>query len=181
MSRPAVFIDRDGTLNVEKNYLHKWDDWEWIVGAVAAIKRLNAAGYLVIVTSNQAGIARGYYTEADVLELHRRVDEDLKQQGGQIDAYYYCPHHPEHGEVRECECRKPEPGMLLQAARDHDIDLNHSFMVGDKASDVEAGLVAGVVSILVLTGYGEKERTEVPPATMIARDIGAACDWILSE
>ena len=181
MSRPAVFIDRDGTLNVEKNYLHKWQDWEWIPGAVDAIKRLNAAGYLVIVSSNQAGIARGYYTEADVLTLHQHVDDDLKGQGGRIDAYYYCPHHPEHGEVRDCECRKPEPGMLLQAAREHDIDLLHSFMIGDKASDIEAGLAVGATPILVLTGYGEKEREDVPPGTFTARDIGRACDWILVE
>lgn len=180
MSKPAIFIDRDGTLNVEKNYLHKWADWEWIPGAVDAIKRFNAAGYLVIVTSNQAGIARGMYVEADLLELHQRVDEDLTQHGGRIDAFYYCPHHPEHGAVRDCECRKPEPGMLLEATREHDVDLTHSFMIGDKISDVEAGLNAGVTPILVLTGYGEKDRTEVPPATFIARDIGAAADWILN-
>lgn len=180
MARPAVFIDRDGTLNVEKNYLHKWEDWEWIPGAVEAIQRLNAAGYLVIVVTNQAGIARGYYTEADVLELHQRVDEDLKKQGGRIDGYYYCPHHPEYGEVRDCSCRKPEPGMLLQAAREHDIDLPRSFMIGDKAADIEAGLAVGATPILVLTGYGEMERAEVPPVTFIARDIASAVSWILA-
>lgn len=181
MARPAVFIDRDGTLNVEKNYLHRWEEWEWIPGAVDAIKRLNAVGYLVIVTSNQAGIARGYYTERDVLELHQRVDADLKARGGRIDAYYYCPHHPEHGEVRDCGCRKPEPGMLLEAAQEHDIDLLHSFMIGDKSSDIEAGLAVGATPILVLTGYGEQERTEVPPSTFIARDVARACDWILGS
>ncbi len=181
MPRPAVFIDRDGTLNVEKNYVHKWEDWEWIPGAVDAIKRLNAAGYLVIVVTNQAGIARGYYTEADVLSLHQCVDEDLGSQGGRINGYYYCPHHPEHGEVRDCDCRKPEPGMLLAAARERDIDLPRSFMIGDKAADIEAGLAVGATPILVLTGYGEKERSEVPPATFIARDVAAAVDWILAE
>lgn len=181
MSKPAVFIDRDGTLNVEKNYLHKWQDWEWIPGAVESIRRLNASGYLVIVTSNQAGIARGMYREADVQSLHEQVDADLQRAGARIDAYYFCPHHPEHGEIRDCACRKPEPGMLLQAASEFDIDLTRSFIVGDKASDVEAGLNAGVTPILVLTGYGESERCDIPPAVFIARDIGAACDWILEQ
>lgn len=181
MNMPAVFIDRDGTLNVEKHYLHRCDDWEWIPGAVEAIRRFNAAGYRVIVTSNQAGIARGMYRDADVAALHRRVDQDLERAGARIDAYYYCPHHPQHGAVRDCDCRKPEPGMLLQAAREHAIDLPRSYMIGDKASDVEAGMNAGVTPILVLTGYGEQERTDIPPAVLVVRDIGAACDWILDQ
>jgi D-glycero-D-manno-heptose 1,7-bisphosphate phosphatase len=180
MSRSAIFIDRDGTLNVEKNYLHKWEDWEWIPGAVEAIKRFNVAGYLVIVTSNQAGVARSLYSEADVDVLHRQVDADLQRQGGHIDAYYYCPHHPEHGEVRDCECRKPAPGMLLTAALAHDIDLLNSYIIGDKISDVEAGLNCGVTPILVETGYGAKERAELPPAVLVVRDIGAAAEWILN-
>ncbi len=180
MTKPAVFIDRDGTLNVEKNYLHKWQDWEWIPGAVEAIKRFNAAGYWVIVTSNQAGVARGLYSEADIDVLHRQVDADLQRQDAHIDAYYYCPHHPEHGAVRDCDCRKPEPGMLLQAAKAHDINLIKSYMIGDKVSDVEAGLNAGVTPILVETGYGAKERAELPPAVLVVHDIGAAAEWILS-
>lgn len=179
MGRPAVFLDRDGTLNVEKEYLHRWEDWEWIPGAIDAIKRLNEAGYLVIVVTNQSGIARGYYTEADVLALHQRVDEDLRHHGARIDAYYYCPHHPQHGAVRDCECRKPEPGMLLAAAREHDIDLTRSFVIGDKAADVEAALAVGATPILVLTGYGQQEQRDVPPATFIARDVAAAVAWIL--
>ena len=180
MSRSAIFIDRDGTLNVEKNYLHKWEDWEWIPGAVEAIKRFNVAGYLVIVTSNQAGVARSLYSEADVDVLHRQVDADLQRQGGHIDAYYYCPHHPEHGDLRDCECRKPAPGMLLTAALAHDIDLLNSYVIGDKISDVEAGLNCGVTPILVETGYGAKERAELPPAVLVVRDIGAAAEWILN-
>lgn len=180
MPNPAIFIDRDGTLNVEKHYLHRWQDWEWIPGSVEAIKQFNAAGYLVIVISNQAGVARGKYAEDDVDELHRQVDADLQRQGGHIDAYYYCPHHPEHGSVRDCDCRKPEPGMLLQAAQEHDVDLLRSFMIGDKVSDVEAGLNAGVTPLLVETGYGAEERTELPPNVLVVRDIGAAAEWILS-
>lgn len=181
MSKPAIFIDRDGTLNLEKNYLHRWQDWEWIPGAVEAIKRFNAAGYLVIVISNQAGVARGMYSESDIDALHRQVDADLQYQGGRIDAYYYCPHHPEHGAVRDCECRKPEPGMLLQAADEHQLDLAHSYMIGDKVSDVEAGLNADVTPILVETGYGAEERMELPPNVLVVSDIGAAAEWILSS
>lgn len=181
MPRRAIFVDRDGTLNVEKNYLYRWQDWEWIPGAVEAIKRFNTAGYLLIVISNQAGVARGLYSEADIDALHCQVDADLQRQGGRIDAYYYCPHHPEHGAVRDCDCRKPEPGMLLQAAREHDIDLARSYLIGDKISDVEAGLSAGVTPILVETGYGAQERIALPPAVLAVRDVGAAAEWILSE
>lgn len=181
MAKPAVFIDRDGTLNVEKNYLHTWAEWEWIAGAPDAIKRFNEAGYVVIVTSNQAGVARGFYREQDIDSLHQQVDADLQKQGAHIDAYYYCPHHPEHGEVRDCDCRKPEPGMLLRAAAEHDIDLLKSFMIGDKVSDVEAGLNAGVIPILVETGYGKDERADLPPAVLVVRDVSAACDWILES
>ena len=180
MAKPAIFIDRDGTLNVEKNYLHKWEEWEWIHGAVEAIKRFNTAGYLVIVTSNQAGVARGLYSEGDIDALHRQADADLQRQGGHINAYYYCPHHPEHGDVRDCECRKPAPGMLLKAALAHNIDLLHSYIIGDKISDVEAGLNCGVTPILVETGYGAKGRAELPPAVLVVRDIGAAAELILN-
>ncbi|MEO1765708.1 D-glycero-beta-D-manno-heptose 1,7-bisphosphate 7-phosphatase [Thiobacter aerophilum] len=179
MDKPAVFLDRDGTLNVEKEYLHRWQDWEWIPGAIDAIRRLNEAGFLVIVTTNQSGIARGYYTEADVLELHRQVDADLARHGGHIDAYYYCPHHPQYGPLRDCDCRKPEPGMLLRAAEEHDIDLTRSYIIGDKAADIEAGLAVGATPILVLTGYGEQARADVPPATLVVRDVGRAVEWIL--
>lgn len=179
MGKAAVFLDRDGTLNVEKEYLHRWEDWEWIPGAIDAIRRLNEAGFLVIVTTNQSGIARGYYTEADVLALHQRVDEDLTRHGARIDAYYYCPHHPQYGENRDCVCRKPEPGMLLQAAREHDIDLSRSYMIGDKAADVEAALAVDAIPILVLTGYGVEEQKNVPPATVIVQDVGRAVEWIL--
>lgn len=181
MSRPAVFLDRDGTLNVEKDYLHRWEDWEWIPGAIEAVRRLNAAGFVVVVVTNQSGIARGLYQEADMHALHRRVASELAAFGARIDAWYHCPHHPHYGAVRDCHCRKPEPGMLLEAAREHDLDLTRSFVIGDKAADVEAGLAVGATPILVLTGYGEQEQLKVPPATFVARDVKAAVDWILGE
>lgn len=152
MARPAIFVDRDGTLNVEKNYLHRFEDWEWIPGAVEAIKAFNEAGYLVIVISNQAGVARGMYSEADINRLHAHVDEELCRLSARIDAYYYCPHHPEFGENRDCACRKPSPGLIFQAQQDWGIDLSRSWMIGDKMSDIEAGEIAGVKSMLV--GYG---------------------------
>lgn len=174
MTRAAVFLDRDGTLNVEVGYLNQFEDWEWIPGAVEAIRRINQMGYLAIVVTNQAGIARGYYDAPDMHELHRRVNRLLAQAGARIDAYYFCPHHPDHGEVRSCACRKPEPGMLLQARREFDIDLAGSWLIGDKLSDVEAGLRAGVSPILVLTGYGAQERGRVAPDIPCEADVLAA-------
>ena len=157
--RPAVFLDRDGTINVEKNYLHRVQDWKWIPGAQAAIKSLRDFGYLVVVVSNQAGIARGYYTSEDVAALHLHVQQELLELGVGIDAYYWCPHHPDF--APGCSCRKPAPGMLLQAAQDLNIDLAASWMVGDKAIDMQAGLAAGVSSLLVQTGYGLKEQDQL--------------------
>lgn len=156
-ARRAVFLDRDGTINVEKHYLHKIEDFEFIPGAPEAIKSLKDAGFLVIVVSNQAGVARGYFDEQAVETLHRHIQAELAALGTAIDAFYFCPHHPEEGVGRykvACGCRKGEPGMLLQAAREHDIDLQASFMIGDKLADIVAGQRAGCQSILVLTGYG---------------------------
>lgn len=157
MLKRAVFLDRDGTINVEKNYLYKIEDWEWTPRAIDAIKLINKAGYLAIVVSNQAGVARGYYTENDVEHLHSQVDMMLAEQGAHIDAYYYCPHHTEMGEIRDCECRKPKSGMLIQAQQEWNIDLENSFMVGDKLIDAEAAIRVGVTPVLVMTGYGKVE------------------------
>jgi len=156
--RRAVFLDRDGTINVEKDYLHRTEEFRFIPGAPEAISLLNRAGFLVIVVTNQSGIARGYFDEAAVERLHRFMDGELDRQGARVDAYYICPHHPHHGVGeyrRECGCRKPLPGMLLQAADDFGIDLAASFIIGDKIADAEAGLAAGCRPILVMTGYGE--------------------------
>lgn len=181
MSRRAVFLDRDGTLNVDKDYLHRAEDWEWIPGAVEAIRLLNDAGLLVIVTTNQSGIARGFYDEAAVHSLHATVDRWLATHGAHVDGYYLCPHHPEYGDRTECDCRKPAPGMLLAAARKFDIDLAHSFVVGDKASDVGAALAVGAKPILVATGYGTKERAKVSPKVPFAADVLTAVHLILGK
>lgn len=157
MDRPAIFLDRDGTINVEKNYLYRIEDWEWIQGAPEAIRALNDAGFLVVVVSNQAGIARGYYDALQVDTLHAHVDRLLEQYGAHIDAYYYCPHHPEHGALHICDCRKPAAGMLLRAQCELTISLENSWMIGDKMSDVAAAQAVGVKPILVATGHGTQE------------------------
>ena len=178
MPKAAVFLDRDGTLNVDKGYVHRIEDWEWIPGAIDAIAALKKAGFLVIIITNQAGLARGYYDEADMTNLHAMINEELKEHGAKIDGFYHCPHHPEFGSILECECRKPMPGMINQASQDFDIDLGRSWLVGDKASDIQAGLSAGIKSILVLTGYGNKERALLADDANCVTDIAAASRYI---
>lgn len=178
--RPAVFLDRDGTLNVEKGYIHRYGDWEWIPGAIEAIRLLNDGGYLAIVITNQAGVARGMYTEAHIATLHEEVARDAAKQGARIDAFYYCPHHPQFGAVRDCVCHKPEPGMILQAQREERIELTGSFMIGDKMSDIEAGRAAGVRSLLVESGYGAEERAAAGAEVLVFPDVLAAVRYLLS-
>jgi D-glycero-D-manno-heptose 1,7-bisphosphate phosphatase len=178
----AVFLDRDGTVNLEKEYLHRTEEFEFIPGAPEAIRLLKDAGFLVIVVTNQSGIGRGYYDEADVHRLHRFMDEELKRHGAAVDAYYLCPHHPLHGigeYRRECGCRKPLPGMLLEAADDFSIDLAASFIIGDKMADIEAGRAAGCRPLLVATGYGENESARLPAGVPVYNDVLAAARAII--
>ena len=161
----TVFLDRDGTMNVEVNYLHRPEDLILIDGTAEAVRMLNEAGYRVIVVTNQAGVARGYYTEEDVMQLHAYMNELLGKEGAHVDAFYYCPHHPEHGIGKykmACHCRKPETGMFEQAERDipGGINKEHSYMIGDKLLDTKAGRNYGVTGILVGTGYGAKIRED---------------------
>ncbi|AJE02857.1 D-glycero-beta-D-manno-heptose 1,7-bisphosphate 7-phosphatase [Geobacter pickeringii] len=182
--RRAVFLDRDGTVNVEKAYLHQPEEFEFIPGAPEAIRLLKDDGFFVVVVTNQSGVARGYYDEEAVHRLHRFVDRELAAAGASIDAYYLCPHHPLHGVGPyrvDCACRKPLPGMILAAAAAHGIDLGRSWLVGDKAIDVEAGLAAGCRPILVRTGYGVTEASLVPPQVPVCDDLLAAAQLILAE
>lgn len=150
--RKAVFFDRDGTLNVEVHYLHRREDFQWTPDAVEAIEYCHQKGYLVVVVTNQSGVARGYYTEKDVAELHRWMNGELVRLGAApIDGFYYCPHHPQAAVpayALDCDCRKPKPGMILRACRELDIAPEKSFMFGDSQRDVESGEAAGVKGVL---------------------------------
>ncbi len=145
--RPAIFLDRDGTLNDDVGYLYECEKWRWLPGAVEALALFAQKGYALVVITNQSGIARGYYTAADVHTLHTWLNATLNKQGLHIDAFYYCPHHPDFS--GPCSCRKPSPYLLYQAAQDLDLDLSRSFMIGDKMSDVQAGLAAGCAAYLI--------------------------------
>lgn len=150
-ARGAVFFDRDGTLNVDKDYLHTIEEFEWIGDAPQAIRWANERGFLVVVVTNQSGVARGYFGEEDVKRLHRWMNDDLKRFGAHIDAFYYCPHLP-NGSVAsyamECYCRKPKPGLVQRACADFGIDREASIMIGDKPRDVECAEAAGLRGIL---------------------------------
>jgi D-glycero-D-manno-heptose 1,7-bisphosphate phosphatase len=172
----AVFLDRDGTINVEKDYLYQLHDFEFIDGVADAIRLLNDSGYFVVVVTNQSGVARGYYTEEDVELLHRHIDAELEKTGARVDAWLYCPHHPDgRGSYSlPCDCRKPLPGMLKEAARRYDIDLESSVMIGDKLADIGAGISAGCRTILVRTGYGADQESLVSSSTEVYDDLLAA-------
>ena len=153
----VAFLDRDGVINKEVNYLYKIKDFEYIDNAIEGIKKLIDLGYIIVVITNQAGIARGLFSKEDYLLLTEWYLSDLGNYGVSILDVYHCPHHP-NGVVKEysykCECRKPEPGMLYRAAREHNIDLSESILIGDKISDMQAGINAGLKSVfLVSTGH----------------------------
>jgi D-glycero-D-manno-heptose 1,7-bisphosphate phosphatase len=153
----AVFLDRDGTLIEEVNYLSRVEQVRLVPGAAAAVRRVNEAGAWVVVVTNQAGVARGYFPEGRVAEVHAHLSAVLRDQGARVDAFYYCPHHATEGVGAfrvDCDCRKPKSGMLLAAARDLGLDLSRSWMIGDKVCDLKAGAAAGCRTVLVRTGYG---------------------------
>ncbi|MBL7979204.1 MAG: HAD family hydrolase [Bacteroidetes Order II. Incertae sedis bacterium] len=174
--RPAVFFDRDGTLNEEVQYLHRIEDFRWIEGTPEAIRWLNENGYAVIVVTNQAGIARGYYEEKEVLQLHAFMQSQLEEINAHIDAFYYSPYHPE-GSVeayrKDHPDRKPGTGMFERAIEEWGLDPKHSFVIGDRNTDIEAGRALGMMSLLVLTGYGRSERYETL-AHFIVHDVADA-------
>ena len=153
--RKAVFFDRDGVLNVDKGYLSRIEDFQWIDGAKEALAMLTRLGYAIVVVTNQSGVARGYYTEADVQKLHAWMCQEAKRAGGVITAVYYCPYlegAPLKAYDKQSDWRKPAPGMVLQAVKDYDIDMAQSFMIGDMPRDVECGERAGMQGYLFQGG-----------------------------
>ena len=167
--RPAAFLDRDGILNHDTGYVWRTEEYRWQAGAAGAVKRLNDLGYYVFVVTNQAGVARGLYGCEDIENLHRWINRTLRRRGAHVDAFYYCPHHPEVGRgpfTRACECRKPGPGMLLQAMKEWPVDLSRSFMIGDKETDMAAAEAAGVPTRRLFHEGGDIEaaiREIAPP------------------
>lgn len=192
MAKPAVFLDRDGVLNVEAGYIHRVEDLHLIEGVAEAVRQLNERQMFCCLVSNQSGPARGYYPNSHVEALHERLCQLLQQQAGaRLDALLYCPYlSPPEGGVepeftRWTTWRKPNTGMLVAAAWEHDLDLKRSFMVGDKATDVDMAHNAGCVGILVQTGYGDsvlsgKYQHHTKP-DYIAADLPAAVDWIFQQ
>ena len=174
--RPAVFLDRDGTILVEKEYLADADHAELIPGAADGLRRLQDAGFALVVISNQSGIARGLYGEAEYRAVDARMKDLLGAHGIEIAASYHCPHHPDFTGV--CDCRKPAPGMFHQAIRELGLDAGRSWLVGDRLRDLEPADALGARAVLVRTGYGADEATRAGPAVAIAADLEAAARFI---
>ncbi|HEY7791738.1 MAG TPA: HAD family hydrolase [Vicinamibacterales bacterium] len=183
--KPAVFLDRDGTLIEEGGYLDRVERMVVFPWSVDAVRLLNQAGFAVVVVTNQAGVARGFFDEARVAEIHRHLDERMHAGGARIEAFYYCPHHPDasvEAYRQACECRKPRPGMLRAAAADHDLDLSRSFVVGDRWLDVRLAHAVGARGILVRTGYGRGEEDQPPADTradLVTDNLIGGVTWIL--
>ena len=177
--RRAVFLDRDGTVNEEVGYIRSRHDIRLIPRAATAIQALNQAGWLVIVITNQSGVGRGYLTTEELEAAHARLREQLAAEGARIDAIFYCPHVPNDA----CVCRKPEVELIRRAERQFGIDLTASWMIGDKASDLDLGRNAGCRAGLVLTGYGAETATTIDPkqADLVAPDLFAAVSRLLDQ
>ena len=189
MNKGAVFLDRDGTINEQMGYINHLSRFHLLPGVAKAIRRLNEAGVPVFVVTNQSGLARGYFPEALLTEVHAAMVSRLSAEGARLDGVYVCPHHPEAKEERyreNCPCRKPKPGLFLQAAREHGLDLTRSYVVGDRWSDLKAARACGAAGVLVLTGYGRGDleyigpRQEVQPVH-VAEDLGGAVAWLIGE
>jgi D-glycero-D-manno-heptose 1,7-bisphosphate phosphatase len=184
--RPAVFLDRDGVINEELNYVHRIEDFRFLPGVLDSCRRLSRSGYLLVVITNQAGIARGYYDVATFETLTRWMRQKFSDACAPLAAVYYCPHHPDAAIPMyrgSCDCRKPAPGMLLRAQRELHIDLGRSVMVGDKLSDIEAGAAAGVGRLFLLTTR-PLEHTGDGRTTLAAQtvaDLSVVADLLASE
>jgi len=180
----AVFLDRDGTLIVERGYITVPEGVELMPGAAAAVTRLREAGWKVFVVTNQGAVAKGLITEEELGLIHFRMVALLAEAGAEIDGVYYCPHHPDGDQLQysvECDCRKPRPGMLERASSEHDVDLARSVMIGDTLRDLEAGRAAGAKAVLVLTGKGAATAELDHGADHVAPDLAGAVRWLLAQ
>ncbi len=186
----VVFLDRDGTLNEEVHYLHRIKDLKLLPGVGEALKSLKDAGFKLVVVTNQAGVARGYYSCDEVEPLHGYLNQRLDEWGARIDRFFYCPHHPEYGVgiyKRNCRCRKPGTGMFEMAEEWFAVDKSHSYMIGDKIIDVLAGVNYGISGILVGTGYGAslkkemEEKGEQPLYDFYAETLVDAAEYIIDR
>lgn len=178
----AVFLDRDGTMTRAVHHPRWKEQVQLLPGSARAVRALRAAGWLVIMVTNQSVVGRGYISEKELHKIHDHLQAQLRGEGCCIDAIYYCPHHPEAGQgayLRECPCRKPAPGMLLQAATDHQLALHECVLVGDSLSDIEAGQAAGCTTILVRTGYGEEALRFGAQPDAVVDDLYEAAQWIV--
>jgi D-glycero-D-manno-heptose 1,7-bisphosphate phosphatase len=178
----AVFLDRDGVINVDHGYVSQLSDFKFIEGSISAMQKLNRAGYKIIIVTNQSGIARGLYSEKEFLDLMEEVEKILIQNAVKISGIYYCPHHPD-GSVPKwsivCKCRKPSSGMLKKAIRDHQIDPSQSFMVGDKITDIEACQAAGLTRCCLVDHQDEIIDSSMKAIVEIFRDLRHCVDQIL--
>jgi D-glycero-D-manno-heptose 1,7-bisphosphate phosphatase len=185
----ALLVDRDGTICEEVGYLASAERLRLIPGSAAALRRAREAGFRTVIVTNQSGVARGLLDESAVDEIHEELRRLLRLEGALVDAIYYCPHHPEHGDDRyrrDCDCRKPRPGMLLRAARELGLNLAASYTIGDRVRDLIAGHRVGTRTVLVRTGYGAREveyhaSGDAFRPDHVAADLAEAVDWILTR
>jgi len=183
---PAIFFDRDGTINKDPGYLGNPDLVELYENVAEGISELKKTGFLIIVISNQSGIARGLISEENVKAVNQKINELLKQINGTcVDYFYYCPHHPEFSSEEDCKCRKPSPKLVLDAAKEHQIDLSKSYFAGDRFLDVECGNNAGIKSILIKSTLSEDEvnlwLNKNNNVNYIAKNFYDACKFILQD
>jgi D-glycero-D-manno-heptose 1,7-bisphosphate phosphatase len=189
MINRAIFLDRDGTLNEENGYIASAERFRLYSFAAEALRLINQSDLKAIVLTNQSGVARDYFTETALIEIHELMLETLRLQGARIDAIYYCAHHPDYGSPPyrlDCDCRKPRPGLAEKAARDFDLDLKRCYVIGDRYRDIETAYAVGARGVLVMTGYGREEyetrRREWPrQPDYVAEDLLEAVKWILAE
>ena len=188
--RRAIFIDRDGTLNEEAGYICSLDEFRLYDFAAESVRLVNEAGWLAIVVTSQAGVARGMFTEDFLAEVHERMTSQLEREGVRLDAIYYCPHHPTDGELpyrQDCDCRKPKPGMLCRAAAEFNLDLTECVVIGDRFRDYVMAQAVGGRGVLVLTGYGQEELASggeavaAQPPDHIAKNLLEAVRWVINN